>query len=37
MDEGSIPLEDFLSTLNRLPADCERRVGGIERKVLSAS
>lgn len=36
MYEGSIPLEDFLNTLNRLQADFERRLGGIERKVLSA-
>ncbi|MFE3405561.1 MULTISPECIES: hypothetical protein [Streptomyces] len=36
MYEGSIPLEDFLDTLNRLQADFERRLGGIERKVLSA-
>ncbi|MGX1952063.1 hypothetical protein ACWIGY_17405 [Streptomyces anulatus] len=35
MYEGSIPLEDFLDTLNRLQADFERRLGGIERKVLS--
>ncbi|MFH9607219.1 hypothetical protein [Streptomyces sp. NPDC017448] len=32
MHEGSIPLEDFLDTLNRLQADFERRLGGIERK-----
>ncbi|MFF1265415.1 hypothetical protein OH797_08730 [Streptomyces anulatus] len=36
MYEGSIPLEDFLDTLNRLQADFERRLGGIERKVLPA-
>lgn len=34
MYEGSIPLEDFLDTLNRLQADFERRLGGIERKAL---
>ncbi|MFJ4827302.1 hypothetical protein ACIP5L_28955 [Streptomyces bacillaris] len=32
MYEGSIPLEDFLETMNRLQADFERRLGGIERK-----
>ncbi|WP_225994705.1 hypothetical protein [Streptomyces arboris] len=32
MYEGSIPLEDFLDTMNRLQADFERRLGGIERK-----
>ncbi|MFJ9978409.1 hypothetical protein [Streptomyces cyaneofuscatus] len=35
MYEGSIPLEDFLDTMNRLQADFERRLGGIERKALS--
>jgi len=35
MYEGSVPLEDFLDTLNRLQADFERRLGGIERTVLS--
>ncbi|WP_097869174.1 hypothetical protein [Streptomyces sp. rh34] len=35
MYEGSIPLKDFLDTLNRLQADFERRLGGIERTVLS--
>ncbi|MFF6909687.1 hypothetical protein ACFY9Q_27555 [Streptomyces sp. NPDC012389] len=34
MYEGSIPLEDFLDTMNRLQADFERRLGGIERKAL---
>lgn len=34
MHEGSIPLEDFLDTMNRLQADFERRLGGIERKAL---
>ncbi|MFI1190012.1 hypothetical protein [Streptomyces californicus] len=32
MHEGSVPLEDFLDTLNRLQADFERRLGGIERQ-----
>ncbi|MFJ2024543.1 hypothetical protein ACIODW_12165 [Streptomyces sp. NPDC087897] len=32
MHEGSIPLEDFLDTLNRLQADFERRLGGIEHQ-----
>ncbi|WP_411082259.1 hypothetical protein [Streptomyces sp. cmx-18-6] len=32
MHEGSIPLEDFLDTMNRLQADFERRLGSIERK-----
>ncbi|MEU0357613.1 hypothetical protein [Streptomyces cyaneofuscatus] len=34
MYEGSIPLEDFLDTMNRLQADFERRLGSIEGKVL---
>ncbi|MFD3975337.1 hypothetical protein [Streptomyces cyaneofuscatus] len=34
MYEGSIPLEDFLDTMNRLQADFERRLGGIERRAL---
>ncbi|MFD3414073.1 hypothetical protein [Streptomyces cyaneofuscatus] len=34
MYEGSIPLEDFLDTMNQLQADFERRLGGIERKAL---
>ncbi|PVD01631.1 hypothetical protein DBP19_01365 [Streptomyces sp. CS090A] len=34
MYEGSIPLKDFLDTMNRLQADFERRLGGIERKAL---
>ncbi|WP_326707133.1 hypothetical protein [Streptomyces cyaneofuscatus] len=34
MYEGSIPLENFLDTMNRLQADFERRLGGIERKAL---
>ncbi|WP_435192037.1 hypothetical protein [Streptomyces sp. bgisy126] len=33
MYEGTIPLEDFLDTMNRLQADFERRLGGIERDV----
>ncbi|MGW9450628.1 hypothetical protein [Streptomyces sp. NPDC055632] len=33
MYEGTIPLEDFLDTMNRLQADFERRLGGIERAV----
>ncbi|MEU0379674.1 hypothetical protein ABZ093_20555 [Streptomyces cyaneofuscatus] len=37
MYEGSIPLEDFLDTMNRLQADFERRLGGIERKALPTS
>ncbi|AXI70320.1 hypothetical protein ACFWGE_18520 [Streptomyces bacillaris] len=36
MYEGSIPLEDFLETMNRLQADFERRLGGIERKAPPA-
>ncbi len=36
MHEGSIPLEDFLETMNRLQADFERRLGGIERKAPPA-
>ncbi|MFE6731527.1 hypothetical protein ACFVAM_02955 [Streptomyces californicus] len=32
MHEGSVPLKDFLDTLNRLQADFEQRLGGIERK-----
>lgn len=32
MHEGSIPLEDFLDTLNRLQAEFERRLGGIEHQ-----
>ncbi|MFE2292969.1 hypothetical protein [Streptomyces sp. NPDC059452] len=36
MHEGSIPLEDFLDTMNRLQADFERRLGGIERKTPPA-
>ncbi|MEU3205149.1 hypothetical protein ABZ702_14990 [Streptomyces cyaneofuscatus] len=34
MHEGSIPPEAFLDTMNRLQADFERRLGGIERKAL---
>jgi hypothetical protein len=30
MYEGTIPLEDFLRTMNELQADFERRLGGIE-------
>ncbi|WP_097866424.1 hypothetical protein [Streptomyces sp. rh34] len=37
MNEESIPLEDFLDTLNRLQADFEQRLGGIERKALPTS
>ncbi|MFC7933009.1 hypothetical protein [Streptomyces cinereoruber] len=33
MYEGTIPLEDFFDTMNRLQADFERRLGGIERDV----
>ncbi|MFE9456472.1 hypothetical protein [Streptomyces californicus] len=32
MHEGSVPLKDFLDTLNRLQADFEQRLGGIEHK-----
>ncbi|MFF1510872.1 hypothetical protein [Streptomyces sp. NPDC058326] len=32
MYEGSIPLEDFLDTMNELQADFERRLKGIERE-----
>ncbi|MFC8269757.1 hypothetical protein ACFUIZ_29160 [Streptomyces cinereoruber] len=37
MHEGTIPLEDFLDTMNRLQADFERRLGGIERDVPAKS
>ncbi|WP_432061258.1 hypothetical protein [Streptomyces sp. S1] len=33
MYEGTIPLEDFLDTMNRLQADFERRLGGIQHDV----
>ncbi|MFE0734764.1 hypothetical protein [Streptomyces sp. NPDC058855] len=36
MDEGTIPLEDFLRTMNELQADFDRRLGGIEREAPSA-
>ncbi|MFE7461204.1 hypothetical protein ACPEIF_28955 [Streptomyces sp. NPDC012600] len=36
MYEGSIPLEDFLDTMNRLQADFERRLGGIESRTPPA-
>ncbi|MFF4172188.1 hypothetical protein [Streptomyces sp. NPDC001744] len=36
MYEGTVPLEDFLNTMNRLQADFERRLGGIERAALAA-
>ncbi|WP_418960158.1 hypothetical protein [Streptomyces tritici] len=32
MYEGSLPLEDFLDTMDRLQADFERRLKGIEHK-----
>ncbi|KOX36373.1 MULTISPECIES: hypothetical protein [unclassified Streptomyces] len=37
MYEGTIPLKDFLDTMNRLQADFERRLGGIEHDVPPTS